>query len=50
MRPAAALDASRLKLPTHEDLDVKPEVLEKVKIKLRIEFSIVSIKRDDPNG
>jgi len=41
-------DAEWLKLPTVEELEVDPKVVSDTRIKLRIEFSIVSIQRDDP--
>ncbi|MEQ1826523.1 MAG: hypothetical protein ABL921_11285 [Pirellula sp.] len=42
------LDETWLKLPSAEELEVKPEVLEQLAIPLRIKFSIVRVKRDDP--
>jgi hypothetical protein len=42
------LDKEWLKLPTPEEMEIKPEVLDSVKIKLRVDFSILNIKRDDP--
>jgi hypothetical protein len=43
-----AKDAQWLHLPSPEEMEIKPEVLERAKIKLKIEFSIVSLRRDDP--
>lgn len=40
-------DEAWVKLPSPEELEVQPEVLDKVKIKLRVEFSVVTLKRDD---
>jgi hypothetical protein len=42
------LDAQWLALPTPEELEIKPQVLESAKIKLRIEFSVLRVRRDDP--
>lgn len=42
-----ALDAEWLVLPTPEEMEIKPEVLEKVKVKLRVDFSLVSVARDN---
>jgi hypothetical protein len=42
-------DAQWLTLPSPEEMEIKPAVLEEAKIKLRIEFSIVSVNREDPN-
>lgn len=42
------LDKEWLKLPTAEEMEIKPEVLDTVKIKLQVDFSVLSIKRDDP--
>lgn len=43
-----ALDAPWLKVPTPEELEVKADVLERVKIRLRIKFSVIRVKRTDP--
>ena len=43
-----ALDAPWLKVPTPEELEVKADVLERVKIRLQIKFSVIRVKRDDP--
>lgn len=43
-----AKDKQWLKLPSPEELEIKPEVLSQVKVKLQIEFSVVSVQRDDP--
>lgn len=42
-------DAKWLKLPSVEELEVDPKVLTDAKIRLRIEFSVVSVRRDDPD-
>lgn len=42
------LDEQWLKLPTPEEMEIKPEILNSVKIKLKVEFSVLSIRRDDP--
>lgn len=41
-------DAQWLTLPTALEMEVKPEVLEQVKVKLKLEFSVLSVRRDDP--
>lgn len=41
-------DASWMQLPTAEELEVDAKVLIETKIKLRIDFAVVSVKRDDP--
>ncbi|MCC6507593.1 MAG: hypothetical protein IT423_00690 [Pirellulaceae bacterium] len=41
------LDKEWLKLPTAEEMEVKPEVLDKLKVKLRMEFSVMSLSRLD---
>lgn len=41
-------DAEWLKLPSVKELEIDPKVLSDARIKLKIEFSIVSISRDDP--
>jgi hypothetical protein len=43
-----ALDAPWLKVPTPEELEVKADVLERVKIRLQNKFSVIRVKRDDP--
>lgn len=43
-----SLDKEWLKLPTAEEMEIKQEVLDSVKIKLQVDFSVLSIKRDDP--
>ncbi len=40
-------DAQWLKLPTPEEMEIKPELLEQVKVRLRVEFSLISVSRDD---
>jgi hypothetical protein len=42
-----ALDAPWLKVPTPEELEVKADVLERVKIRLQNKFSVIRVKRDD---
>lgn len=42
-----ALDAKWIELPSAEELEVKPEVLEQTKVPLRIGFSIKTLQRDD---
>ncbi len=37
-----------IQLPTVEELDISPELLARVKIKLEIKFSLIQLKRDDP--
>lgn len=43
-----ALDTQRIVLPTAEEMEVSKAVLEEAKIKLKISFSVLTIKRDDP--
>jgi hypothetical protein len=43
-----ALDTQRIALPTAEEMEVSKAVLEEAKIKLKISFSVLTIKRDDP--
>ena len=43
-----ALDEEWLKLPSPEEMEIKPEVLDNVKIKLRVDFSILTLSRNDP--
>lgn len=40
-------DAEWLKLPTPEELEIPPEVLDQVKVKLKVAFSVISVSRDD---
>ncbi|AMV33368.1 hypothetical protein VN12_14680 [Pirellula sp. SH-Sr6A] len=42
------LDEKWLKLPTPEEMEIKSETLNSVKIKLKVAFSVLSISRDDP--
>ncbi len=42
-----ALDQEWLKLPTAEEMEVKPEILDKLKVKLRMEFSVFTLSKDD---
>ncbi len=46
----AQLDADEdwLEIPSAEELEVQPEVLEQVKVPLQIQFSVVTLRRDDP--
>ena len=41
-------DAEWLKLPSPEEMEIKPELLDSTKIRLQIQFSVISVKRDDP--
>ena len=41
-------DADWLELPTAEELEVKPEILKQTKIPLKIDFSLVTLDRQDP--
>lgn len=41
------LDATWLELPSPEELEVAPEILKQAKIPIRINFSIVRLKRED---
>ncbi len=43
-----ALDATRLELPSAEEMEIEPEVLAAAKIKLAVEFSVLTIERTDP--
>lgn len=43
-----AADANWLELPTAEELEVKPQVLKQTKIPLKIDFSVVTLDREDP--
>ena len=43
-----ASDAVWLKLPSPEEMEIKPDLLASTKIQLRIEFSVISLNRDDP--
>ena len=42
-----ASDAEWLKLPTPEELEIQPEVLDQVKVKLKVAFSVISVSRTD---
>ncbi len=44
-----AEDAKWLELPAPQEMEIKPEVLDKVKVKLRVDFSIISLSADDPD-
>lgn len=41
-------DQKWMELPSPEELEVKPEILEQVRVPLKIQFSIVTLNRDDP--
>ena len=41
-------DQEWMELPSAEELEVKPEVLDQVKVPLKIDFSVVTLKREDP--
>lgn len=41
------LDEKWLKLPTPEEMEIKADVLSKVKVKLKLDFSVMSLDRDD---
>ena len=43
-----ALDEEWLKLPSAEEMEIKPEILSSVSIKLKVDFSVLSISREDP--
>lgn len=43
-----ALDEERLELPTAESMEVTESVLADLKIPLQLKFSVVTVKRDDP--
>lgn len=43
------LDEQWLKLPTPEEMEIKPEVLSKVKVELKVGFSVLSLDRDNPD-
>jgi hypothetical protein len=40
-------DAEWLKLPSPEEMEIKPELLASAKIRLQIQFSVISVRRDD---
>ncbi len=42
-------NAKHLSAPSAEELEIAPEILAKNKIPLRIEFSVISLHREDPN-
>ncbi len=42
-----ALDQQWLKLPTPEEMEITSEVLDQLKIKLRMQFSVLTVRRDD---
>ena len=41
-------DEKWLQLPSAEELEVKPETLQQVKVPLKIKFSVLTLERDDP--
>ena len=41
-------DTEWLKLPSPEEMEITPELLDGAKIRLQIQFSVVSVRRDDP--
>lgn len=41
-------DAAWLELPSAEELEVEPEILEQVKVPLQIRFSTLTLRRDNP--
>lgn len=41
-------DIEWLKLPSPEEMEISPELLGSTKIPLQIQFSVVSVRRDDP--
>lgn len=43
-----ALDEEWLMLPSAEEMEIKPEILDNVKIKLRVDFSVMNLSRNDP--
>ncbi len=40
-------DTEWLKLPTPEEMEITPELLESAKIKLQVQFSVITVRRDD---
>lgn len=48
LRERIAVNQERLTVPTAAELEIDPAVLAKNKIPLRIEFSIVTVNRNDP--
>ncbi len=48
LRERIAVNQERLTVPTASELEIDPAVLAKNKIPLRIEFSMVSVDRNDP--
>ena len=43
-----AIDAKRMELPSAEEMEISEAALAESKIPLRIEFSAISVSRDDP--
>ena len=41
-------DEERLRLPTATDLQITPEQLRQLRIPLKLQFSVISLRRDDP--
>ena len=48
LKQQLAADSKWLEVPSAEELEVKPEVLQKVKIPLKMQFSTITVRRDDP--
>lgn len=48
LKEQLAMDSERASLPSAEDMEVSPELMQQVKIGLRVEFSIVRIDPEDP--
>ena len=42
------IESSRIPLPTAEAMEIEPQVLEQVKVKLKINFSLIEVDRNDP--
>lgn len=43
-----ALDAKRLELPSAEEMEIEADVLSKAKVKLAVNFSVLTVDRNDP--
>lgn len=48
LKKQLAADSDWLEVPSADELEVKPEVLENVKIPLKMQFSTLTVRRDDP--
>jgi len=48
LKDQLAADASWLKLPSAKELEVEPEILETAKVPLKIQYSTLTLRRDDP--